>query len=144
MIFNLLDYNKIHKKQKFSALDIVESPAKTCGLFYIYLCWHNGRSFFSLTQQLILLFVDVPTRKLRIIILPTDRPDIIHQTALTTKSCLRLISTIILKCCEYHKGPKYSFYFLNVFNKIYFLIAIFILSACEFSTFFLRNGIFKT
>ena len=34
MIFNLLDYNKIHKKQKFSALDIVESPAKRCGLFY--------------------------------------------------------------------------------------------------------------
>ena len=28
MIFILLDYNKTHKKQKFSALDIVESQSK--------------------------------------------------------------------------------------------------------------------
>ena len=28
MIFFLLDYNKIHKIQKFSALDIVESQSK--------------------------------------------------------------------------------------------------------------------
>ena len=75
--------------------------------------------------------------------MPTDLPDIILQTALTKKSCLRLIPTIILKCCEYHKGPKYSFYFLNVFNKIYFLIAIFILSACEFSTFSLKMEFLK-
>ena len=35
MIFILLDYNEIHKKQKFSALDIVESRAKRCGLFHM-------------------------------------------------------------------------------------------------------------
>ena len=28
MIFILLYYNEIHKKQKFNALDIVESPVK--------------------------------------------------------------------------------------------------------------------
>ena len=33
MIFILLDYNEIHKKQQFNALDIVESRVKRCGLF---------------------------------------------------------------------------------------------------------------
>ena len=31
MIFILSDYNKIHKKLKFSAVDIVESRLKRCG-----------------------------------------------------------------------------------------------------------------
>ena len=32
----LLDYYKIHKKQKFSTLDIAESQVKRCGLFHIF------------------------------------------------------------------------------------------------------------
>ena len=35
MIFTLLDYNKIHKKQKFSALDIVESRVKTWSVSHV-------------------------------------------------------------------------------------------------------------
>ena len=31
MIFILLEYSKIHKKQKFNALDIIESQAKRGG-----------------------------------------------------------------------------------------------------------------
>ena len=30
MIFILLDYNEMRKKQKFSAFDIVQSPVKKC------------------------------------------------------------------------------------------------------------------
>ena len=35
MIFMLLDYKKIHNKQKFSPLDSVELPVKRCALFHI-------------------------------------------------------------------------------------------------------------
>ena len=35
MIFILLDYNEIHKKQKFSGLDIAESRVKRRGLFHM-------------------------------------------------------------------------------------------------------------
>ena len=35
MIFILLDYNEIHKKQIFSVLDIVESQVKRSGLFHM-------------------------------------------------------------------------------------------------------------
>ena len=35
MIFPHLDYNKIHKKQKFSALDIVESRVMRCDQFHM-------------------------------------------------------------------------------------------------------------
>ena len=31
MVFILLVYNEVHKKQKFSALDIVDSRVKRCG-----------------------------------------------------------------------------------------------------------------
>ena len=37
MIFILLDYNEIHKKQKFSALDIAKSRVNRCGLFHMQL-----------------------------------------------------------------------------------------------------------
>ena len=37
MIFIILDYNKIHKKQKCSALDIVESQVKRSALFHMSL-----------------------------------------------------------------------------------------------------------
>ena len=46
MIFILLDFNEIHKKQ-FSAFDIVESRVNTCGLFTCNLCWHDSTSFFT-------------------------------------------------------------------------------------------------
>ena len=35
MIFTLLDYNEIHKKQTFNVLDIVMSEVIGCGLFHI-------------------------------------------------------------------------------------------------------------
>ena len=35
MTFILLDYSEIHKKQIFSALDIVESRVKRSGLFHM-------------------------------------------------------------------------------------------------------------
>ena len=35
MIFILLDYNEIDEKQKFSALDIIESRVKKCCLFHM-------------------------------------------------------------------------------------------------------------
>ena len=38
MIFFLLDYNKIHKKQKFSAFDIVESQSKEMWLVSYVTC----------------------------------------------------------------------------------------------------------
>ena len=85
MIFILLDYNEIHKKQKFSALDIVESRVKRSGLFPITCV--DIIAQVSLTRWSIFLFLDVPTGKLRtIIILPTDQPDIILPTARTTNN----------------------------------------------------------
>ena len=46
----------------------------------------------SLTWRSIFSFIDMPTLKLRIIILPNDRPEIILSTACTTKksSCVSL------------------------------------------------------
>ena len=38
VIFILLDYNEIHKKQKFSAPDIAEPRVKRCGLFHMLTC----------------------------------------------------------------------------------------------------------
>ena len=87
MIF-FLDYEKMHKKQKFSALAIVEYWSKEM--------WSNSYVTFvdilaqvSLTPWSIFLFLDMPTLKLRIIIiiiLPTDPPEIILSTARTTKN----------------------------------------------------------
>ena len=45
MIFILLDYDEIHKKQKFSVPDIVELLVNRCGCNF---CWHNSTSFFTL------------------------------------------------------------------------------------------------
>ena len=42
------------------------------------------------------------------------------------------------------QSSKIRFLFLNVLNNFFFLMVIFILSACEYSTFFLVNGIFET
>ena len=83
MIFFLSDHKKIHKKQKFSALDIVEwQSTKMWSVSYVT-C-----SQVSLTRWSIFLFLDMPTLKLRIIIiiLPTDRADTILPTAHTTKN----------------------------------------------------------
>ena len=77
MTFFFLDYN-------FSALDIVEPWSKeTWSILYVTCV--NIIAQVSLTP--IFLFLDVPTLKLRIIIiiLPTDRPEIILPTARTTK-----------------------------------------------------------
>ena len=75
MIFILLDYNEIDKNKNLVnlALDV------TCV---------DVIAQVSLTQWSIFLFLDVPTRKLRIItiIFPTDRPYIIFPTARTTNN----------------------------------------------------------
>ena len=80
MIFILLVYSEVHKK-KFSALDIVESRVKRSGCVDII-----GQV--SWTQSSIFLFLDVPTQNFRIIIiiLPTNRPDMILATARTTNN----------------------------------------------------------
>ena len=44
---------------------------------------------------------------------------------------------------HYNATNTKGFYFLNVLNKIYLLIAFFTLSICDCFTFFIINGIFK-
>ena len=73
----LLDHNKIHKKQKFSALDIVEWRSTEMWSVSFVTCTQVSSNRWS-----IFLFFDVPTLKLRIIIiiLPTDQTNIIPTT----------------------------------------------------------------
>ena len=60
----LLDYNKVHEKEKFSALDIVESQSK---------------------EILLVLHVTSFDIRIIIIILLTNQPQMIRSTACTTK-----------------------------------------------------------
>ena len=75
--FFLLGYHKIEEKQKFNALDIVDSLSQEIwSLSYVTLMIN------------IVFFLDVPTLKLTIIIviiLPNDRLERIPPTARTTK-----------------------------------------------------------
>ena len=79
LIWSLFFYFTIKyiKKQKFSALDNVESQVKRCGCVDII-----GQ------VSLVFLFLDVLTRNLRIIIftLPTNWPDMIVATDRTTNN----------------------------------------------------------
>ena len=59
----LLDYDKIHKKQKFSALDIVESCSKEMWSISYVTCVEKMAQV-SLTPWSIFLFLDVLTLKL--------------------------------------------------------------------------------
>ena len=81
----LLDHNKIRKNKKFSALDIVERQSTEMWSVSYVTCVDIIVQVF-LTRWSIFLHLDFPTLKLRIIILPTDRPDIILPTARTTKN----------------------------------------------------------
>ena len=62
-MISFLDYNKIHKKQKFIAFDIVESWSKEMWLVS-YGTYINITAQVSLTWWSVLLFLDVPTLKL--------------------------------------------------------------------------------
>ena len=62
MIF-FLDYNKIHKKQKIIAFDIVESWSKEMWLVS-YGTYIDIIAQVSLTWWSVFLFLDVPTLKL--------------------------------------------------------------------------------
>ena len=83
MIFILLDYNKIHKKLKFSALDIVESRVKRCGC---NLSWHNSKNLFKSMINTFIFRCAKPDFRIIIIILPTDQPDMILPTGHTTNN----------------------------------------------------------
>ena len=77
----------MHKKQKFSAFDIVESQSKEMWSVP-YVIYTDIVAQVSLTRWSVFLFLDMPTQKLKIIIniLPTGRPEIILPTASTTKN----------------------------------------------------------
>ena len=77
----------MHKKQKFSEFDIVESQSKEMWSVP-YVIYTDIVAQVSLTRWSVSLFLDMPTLKLKIIIniLPTDRPEIIPPTACTTKN----------------------------------------------------------
>ena len=64
----LLIYNKIHKKQKFSSLDIFQSPRKEMWLVLYVTC---VIAQVSLTRWSIFLVLDMPTLKLKIF---ADKP----------------------------------------------------------------------
>ena len=83
MIFFLLDYNKIHKIQKFSALDIVELQSKE---MWSVTCVDIIAQV-SLTWWSIFAFLDLLIQKLKIIIniLPTGHPEIILSATHKTK-----------------------------------------------------------
>ena len=82
----LLDHNKIRKNKKFSAFDIVEWPSTEMWSVSYVTCVDIIAQVF-LTRWSIFLYLDFPpTLKLRIIILSTDRPDIILPTARTAKN----------------------------------------------------------
>ena len=77
----------MHKKQKFSAFDIVESQSKEMWSVP-YVIYTDIIAQVSLTRWSVFLFLDMPTLKLKIIIniLPTGRPEIILPTACATKN----------------------------------------------------------
>ena len=77
---------KYIKKQEFSALDMLISRVRDVVCFTCNLCWNNSPSFFS--SMINIFILDVPTLKLRIIIiiLSIDRPDTILPTARTTNN----------------------------------------------------------
>ena len=77
----------MHKKQKFSAFDIVESQSKEMWSVS-YVIYTDIVAQVSLTRWSVFLFLDMPTLKLKIIIniLPTGRPEIILPTACATKN----------------------------------------------------------
>ena len=77
----------MHKKQKFSAFDIVESQSKEMWSVP-YVIYTDIVAQVSLTRWSVFLFLDMPTLKLKIIIniLPTGRPEIILPTACATKN----------------------------------------------------------
>ena len=72
----------MHKKQKFSALDIVESWSKE-----MWSIWYVTCVDIIAPPWPIFLFLDLPILKLRIIIIisPTDQRKIILLTVHTTK-----------------------------------------------------------
>ena len=83
-------YTKIHQKQKSRALDIVEFLGKEMLSVSSVTCAYITVQA-SLTWWSIFSFIDMPTLKLRIIIiLPNDRPEIIPPTACTTKNQVAL------------------------------------------------------
>ena len=61
MTFFLLDYSKIHKNKNLVHLISLNHSKE------MYLCWHKGTSF--LTWESMFLFLDMPTLKLKIIII---------------------------------------------------------------------------
>ena len=77
----------MHKKQKFSAFDIVESQSKEMWSVP-YVIYTDIVAQVSLTRWSVFLFLDMPTLKLKVIIniLPTGRPEIILPTACATKN----------------------------------------------------------
>ena len=77
----------MHKKQKFSAFDIVESQSKEMWSVS-YVIYTDIVAQVSLTRWSVFLFLDMPTLKLKVIIniLPTGRPEIILPTACATKN----------------------------------------------------------
>ena len=89
MIFYFKITLKYIRKQKFSALDVVESRGKEMWLVSYVNCDDIIAQVFLIWWS-IFLFLDLPTLKLKIIIiiLPTLRPKTILQTARTTKKLL--------------------------------------------------------
>ena len=73
-----------------------------------------------------------------------------HVASFFETSALKKVRIFYLLSPQKHynatdtKGPNQNFFFLNVLNKIYLLIAFFAHSVCECLTFFYINGIFKT
>ena len=95
MIFILLDFIKVHKKQKFSALDNVESHGKEI-LSVSYVTCFEIIVLVSLSWWSIFSFLDVLTLILRIIIFwLSDQPDTILLTARTTKNWVAFALTKI-------------------------------------------------
>ena len=86
IFFFFSDYDKIHKKQKFSALGIAESQSKEMWLISYAICVDRVAQV-SLTPRSVLLFLAVVTLKVRIIIIfLTNQPVIILSTVHTTKN----------------------------------------------------------
>ena len=87
ILYIFFDLNKTHKKQKFSALEIVEWQSTEVWSVSCVTCV-NTITQVSLTRGSMLLFLNIPTLKLRIIIiiLSTEQLDVIFPTARTTKN----------------------------------------------------------
>ena len=91
MIFFFSDYDKIHKKQKFSALGIAESQSKEMWLISYATCVDIIAQVF-LTPRSVFLFLAVATLKVRIIIIfLTPQPVIILSTVHTTKNSVAFV-----------------------------------------------------